>query len=87
MAAEKGRELQKVERHIIQAGRALVQRMDAGASTGTLAAEISGLAAYADRLRATGTWLYDTAMLRTLFFSMIAPACMAVARIAIQYWW
>ena len=84
LAAEKRRELQKVERHIIQAGRALVQRMDAGASTETLAAEISGLAAYQDRLRSTGTWPYDTAMLRTLVFSMIAPACMAVAKVVVQ---
>ena len=88
LATEKRRELRKVEQHIIQASRALVQQMDAGANTGTLAADISGLATYADRLRATGTWPYDTAMLRTLFFSMIAPACMAVAKVAIQYlWW
>jgi hypothetical protein len=85
LAAEKQRELQKVEHHIIESSRDLMGQMDAGASTGTLAADISGLAAYAERIRAAPTWPYNTAMLRTLFFSMIAPACMAVAKVVIQY--
>jgi hypothetical protein len=87
LAAEKRRELQKVEEHIIRASRDLVGQMDAMASTGTLAADIGGLTAYAERLRATATWPYNTAMLRTLFFSMIAPACMAIAKVIIQYVW
>jgi hypothetical protein len=53
----------------------------AGKSTGTLAAEINALAAYEDRLKATSTWPYNTAMLRTLFISVIIPGAAALARV------
>ena len=48
-------------------------------SAGTLGAEINALVAYETRLQAASTWPYDTAMLRTLFFSVIFPAVAALA--------
>jgi hypothetical protein len=81
LAAEKKREMVAVQRLILKASRALMQRIAAEENTGTLAAELNGLVAYEARLRTARTWPYDTAMLRTLFFSMILPAAMAVAQI------
>ena len=43
--------------------------------------DISALIAYEERLQAARTWPYNTAMLRTLFFSIIVPAGLALANI------
>jgi hypothetical protein len=56
-------------------------RTTAGESTVPLGADINALVAYEKRLLAASTWPYDTAMLRTLFFSVILPAIAALARI------
>jgi hypothetical protein len=81
LAAEKKRELAAAQGNILRACRALMARIDAAESTGTLGAEINALVTYEKRLQATSTWPYDTAMLRTLFFSVIFPAIAALARI------
>lgn len=81
LAAEKKRELDAVQRNLLQACRALVAHIDAGESTGTLGAEINALVAYEKRVQATSTWPYNTAMLRTLFFSVIFPVVAALVRI------
>ncbi len=80
LAAEKGRELEIVDRNIRQACRTLVERVDAGQSTGTLGAEINALMAYEERLQGARTWPYDTAMARTLVFSVIIPGAASLAR-------
>ena len=80
LAAEKKRELEAVQGNILLACRTLVKRIAANESTGTLAAEINALVAYEDRLQATRTWPYNTAMLRTLFVSIIIPGGAAVAQ-------
>ena len=79
LAAEKKRELEAVQRNILLACRTLMKRIAANENTGTLAAEINVLIVYEERLRATRTWPYDTAMLRTLFFSIIIPGGLALA--------
>ncbi len=81
LATEKRRELAAVQRNILLACRALMARIDAEESTGTLGAEINALVAYEKRIQTASTWPYDTAMLRTLFFSVIFPAVAALARI------
>jgi hypothetical protein len=81
LAAEKSRELDAVQGNILRACRTLVARTDAEESAGTLGAEINALVAYEERLLATSTWPYDTAMLRTLFFSVIIPGGAALARV------
>jgi hypothetical protein len=85
LAAEKNRELDAVHGSILRACRTLVARMDAEESTGTLGAEISALVAFEERLLATSTWPYDTAMLRTLFFSVIIPGAAALARVVGEF--
>jgi hypothetical protein len=84
LAAEKKRELEAVQRNILLACRTLMQRMAANESTGTLAAEINALVAYEARLLAARTWPYDTAMLRTLFFSVIFPGGAALAQVVFE---
>jgi hypothetical protein len=81
LAAEKKRELAVVQRNILLACRALMARIDAQEGTGTLGAEINALVVYEERLRAASTWPYDTAMLRTLFFSVIVPGIAALVRV------
>jgi hypothetical protein len=87
LAAEKDREMERVDRLIQDAGRSLVERLEAGDDVDALAASLNGLAVYETQLRTAGTWPYDTAMLRTLFVSMIAPAGIAVLRVAVDRLW
>jgi len=82
LAAEKERELEAVQQRILQACRTLMERMGADESSGTLAAEINALVAYEARLLEARTWPYNTAMLRTLFFSAVIPGGAALARVA-----
>ncbi len=84
LAAEKKRELEAVQRNILLACRTLMKRIAANENTGTLAAEINVLIVYEERLRATRTWPYDTAMLRTLFFSIIIPGGVALAPVVFK---
>ena len=48
--------------------------------TGSLPAEVGALLAFEGRLRQARTWPYDTAMLRTLAFSILVPAATMVVR-------
>ena len=81
LAAEKKKELGAVQERILLACRALMARIEAEEDTGTQGADINALVAYEKRIQETSTWPYDTAMLRTLFFSVIFPAVAALARI------
>jgi MFS family permease len=81
LAAEKTRELDAVQRRILVACRTLMARLESEEGAGTLGAEINALVAYETRLQSASTWPYDTAMLRTLFFSVIFPVVAALARI------
>ena len=51
-------------------------------STGSLGAEINALVAHEQRLEEARTWPYNTAMLRTLFVSVVIPGGAALARAA-----
>jgi hypothetical protein len=84
LAAEKERELEAVQRNIRLASRTLMGRIAASESTGTLGADIGALIAYEERLRAARTWPYDTAMLRTLFLSIIVPGGVALAPVVFE---
>jgi hypothetical protein len=84
LAAAKERELEAVQRRILQASRALMDRIAGEESSGSLAAEINALAVYEDRLHAARTWPYNTAMLRTLFFSLIIPGAAELAKVVFR---
>jgi hypothetical protein len=84
LVTEKKRELDAVQGHILHACRALIQRLDAGESTGDLGVQINALITYEERLLAARTWPYNTTMLRTLFVSVIIPAGAAIVRVVFQ---
>jgi len=84
LAAEKKRELGVIQRNIRLASHTLMERIAANESTGTLAADINALVVYEERLQATRTWPYDTAMLRTLFFSVILPGGVALVQFVFE---
>jgi hypothetical protein len=73
-------ELKRVQEQIQSAGHDLLLRMEENREAGSLAAEISALAAYQQRLEAARTWPYNTAMLRSLFFSVLVPIVTMLAR-------
>lgn len=85
LVTEKKRELTAVQSHIVRACRALAARVEEEKDTGSLAAEINALVAYEARLQAASTWPYDTAMLRTLFFSVIIPGGAALVRAGFDF--
>jgi hypothetical protein len=84
LAAEKKRQLKAIEGIILQSCRTLLARIHAGQDTGTLGDEINALVAYEQRLQAARTWPYNTAMLRTLFFSVIIPGGAALVEFAFK---
>lgn len=81
LATEKERELEAVQQTILQACRTLLERVGTDENSGALAAEINALVAYEARLLEARTWPYNTAMLRTLFFSAVIPGAAALARV------
>jgi hypothetical protein len=60
--------------------RALSQCLAGGQATGTLPADLNALAIYEARLKESRSWPYNTAMLRTLVLSVLAPAVPVVGR-------
>jgi hypothetical protein len=82
LAAQKDKELSIVQRNIRDAGRTMMERIEAGEEVGALSAKLSALIAYEDRLQAARTWPYDTAMLRTLVVSVLVPGGAALVRAA-----
>jgi hypothetical protein len=73
LAAEKRRTLKVVAEKIRTASTAIQARLEGDESLGDLAGEYSALIAYEARLRLASTWPYNTNMLRTLFFTILAP--------------
>jgi hypothetical protein len=84
LAAEKKRESEAVELRIRHAYRTLMAQVEAGQDTGRLAPEILALVEYERRVQGTRTWPYNTTMIRTLFFSFIVPAAVALADFAFK---
>jgi hypothetical protein len=85
LAEEKGRELTLVQARVVKSSRFLLETPETSQDAGMLGAEISALVAYEQRLQAASTWPYDTAMLRTLVFSVIIPGGAALARAASEF--
>lgn len=85
LAAEKRRELARVQRLILNASRELVRRMedqpiDRLEETAALSAELSALAVYERHIQEVSTWPYNVAQLRTLFFSVLIPIITALGK-------
>jgi hypothetical protein len=84
MATEKKRVLTPVQAHLKQACSELVQRLDRGDDAAELPAQINALTIYEQRLLAARTWPYNTAMLRTLFFSVFFPLVTVLGRLLVE---
>jgi hypothetical protein len=80
LARAKDAAMKRARQQIQRAGEEMLLRMEENRDTGSLAAEISALAAYQQRLETARTWPYNTAMLRSLFFSVLAPIITLLAR-------
>jgi hypothetical protein len=85
MASAKARELGKVGHLLKLAGQKLTEEMEAGRQADSLALQINALAVFEQRLQNTQTWPYNTAMLRTLFFSVLVPAATLLARVGFEW--
>ncbi|MGD2157818.1 MAG: hypothetical protein PVG32_13170 [Anaerolineales bacterium] len=81
IAAAKASELEAVRRHILRSCRELLERLERNQDSGKLPAEINALGVYERRLKSTRTWPYNTAMLRTLFFSVLFPIGTVLLRV------
>ncbi len=84
LADTKKRELTPVQQRIQEACRELLQRLEQKETAGDLAAEVNALVTYEQRLLAARTWPYNTAMLRTLFFSVLIPLGSVLARLMVE---
>jgi hypothetical protein len=80
LAAARKTELRAVQAQIAAACRALGQSLDRSQPTGTLAADLNALVIYEGRLKGGRTWPYNTAMLRWLVLSVLAPLVPAAGR-------
>jgi hypothetical protein len=73
LAQAKRKELDSLQQRINNSCRALLERVDQDQDTSTISSEINALVAYEVRLGKARTWPYNTATLRTLFFSVFIP--------------
>jgi hypothetical protein len=80
LARQKDEAMKRARQQIQRAGQELLLRMEENREAGSLAAEISALAAYQQRLETARTWPYNTAMLRSLFFSVLVPIITMLGR-------
>ncbi len=80
LAAAKARELGGVRAALRGAEQRLLAQLAAGLEPGELPALVSALAALEQRLLVARTWPYNTAMLRTLFVSVLAPGALLLVR-------
>jgi hypothetical protein len=84
LAAEKKRLLEPVQRQIRSACRELIQRLEREQDAASLSSEINALSVYEQHLLAARTWPYNTAMLRTLFFSVFIPLVTVLGRLLVE---
>jgi hypothetical protein len=81
----KQQKLAGVQRLIGQGFHRLESLAADGADTQPLATEVQAWLTLEQRLKQTGTWPYDTEMLRTLFLSVLTPLFVAIARVVGMY--
>ena len=74
LAEAKTKELKEVEGSIVTLFRSLKAHKMEGGGSSSAATELNLWYQYEERLKDTRTWPYNTAMIRTLFFSVLLPA-------------
>jgi hypothetical protein len=80
LAGVKQAELERVEKQIYKTYREMLTRLEENQSIEEIPTQINTLTLYEQRLHGMRSWPYNTAMLRTLFFSVIVPLATFLAR-------
>jgi len=83
LADAKAKELRIVRTRVNAACRQLARSLEENRNPAEFAGVVNALAAYETRLRDARTWPYNTAILRTLFFSILIPGGTLLARVII----
>jgi hypothetical protein len=84
LQAARDTELKRVEALIRQECTAMVRQMEAGEEPSGAEQRITALTAYESRLQQARTWPYNTAMLRTVFVSVLIPGGTMVGRVVAE---
>jgi hypothetical protein len=84
LQAARDTELKRVEALIRQECTAMVRQMEAGEEPSGAEQRIPALTAYETRLQQARTWPYNTAMLRTVFVSVLIPGGTIVGRVVAE---
>jgi hypothetical protein len=86
LAGAKLGQLEALRAELRRACRRLLDCLAQDQDPGNLPQQVSALIAMEQRLQTAPTWPYDTAMLRTLFVSVLAPAILLLVRWIIEHW-
>jgi hypothetical protein len=84
LAAARKAELRVVQAQIATTCRALSQSLRQSHPTGSLPADLNALVIYEGRLKGGRTWPYNTAMLRALVLSGMAPLLPVIGRLIVD---
>lgn len=84
LANAKNLELEAVQLQLRKSCRQLMDRLEKKQETENLPDEINALATYEQHLQNARTWPYNTAMLRTLFFSVFFPLVTILGRLVVE---
>jgi hypothetical protein len=84
LAAARKAELRVVQAQVASTCRALSQSLRQSQPTGSLSADLNALVIYEERLKGGRTWPYNTAMLRALVLSGLAPLLPVVGRFIVE---
>lgn len=77
-------ELRRVDGWLREGYAALVGEMEQGQDTRATAQRLSALSAYEARLQQARTWPYNTAMVRTVFVSVLVPGGTILGRLVLE---
>jgi hypothetical protein len=80
LSQAKKSELAAVRSELHAAFRLLLERRQAGESSGSLSQDVDALAEYEQHLNEARSWPYNPAILRTLIFGVLAPIMTVLAR-------
>jgi len=84
LQAARGAELKRVEMLIRQECSAMVRQLEAGGEPSGAELRINALTAHESRLQQARTWPYNTAMLRTVFVSVLIPGGTMIGRVVAE---
>jgi hypothetical protein len=87
LAREKKRRLDRLQARIHQLIQELEISQDGADVSEQFASQFNALVAYEQRLQNARTWPYNTAQLRTVFFSILLPVFTALGKFVVENFW